>query len=302
MTVTGRVARIQRFCVHDGPGIRTTVFFTGCPLGCCWCHNPECLPEQGALLVHTEHAWKVVKAFGGGEAVLRYLESGSGQGCEERNMEQEQLERLLTTGDIELTGREMRIDEIMDEIERDSEFFRESGGGVTLSGGEPLLQPDFAHALLQHCRGCGLHTAVDTCAYVSWECFARVLPLVDLFLVDLKHMDPDMHKRYTGMDNALILKNLRALAAGDANIVVTIPVIPGCNDDGENLRACGRFLERLGGVRVRLLPYHRFARSKWCALGKRYGMPDIPDDTACYAVKCARGILSEYCLRMEAEA
>jgi pyruvate formate lyase activating enzyme len=216
-----RLFEVQRFCVHDGPGIRTTVFLEGCPLRCAWCQNPE--------------------AFFGGCAAPR------------------------------------EVSAVVDEVERDAAFYRTSGGGLTLSGGEPLLRPATARALLEEARRRGLHTCVQTCGAVPEEHFAAVLGLVDLFQFDLKHLDPARHRVLTGVDPAQLHRNAAFLVARGAAVQFRMPVVPGVNDDRDNVEATGRFVRALGAQALRLVPYQRLYLGKWQALGRAAPLPQVPE-------------------------
>lgn len=254
---TGLIFNIQKYSIHDGPGIRTTVFLKGCPLECWWCHNPEShSPEPDITVI----AGRCVQC---GEC---------GQVCPQRSPCQD---RLLPTADHahclrcgacvaacptearQLVGRRMTVAETLDAILQDRVFYDESGGGVTLSGGEPLLQSPFVKELFAACRTEGVHTALDTCGFARREELLLVAPLTGLFLYDVKLMDEDRHRQYTGVSNAVILENLQALSAVHDNIWIRVPIIPGVNDDVANLDATAEFIAVLPGVQqVTLLPYH----------------------------------------------
>lgn len=264
----GRVFNIQRCSVHDGPGIRTTVFLKGCPLSCGWCHNPEGIDADPELILHAERCLscgacaKVCPA-----AVDGATAAGSGPSLSA-------CTRCFSCVDAcpaearELAGRTRDVREIVDLVERDRPFFEASGGGVTFSGGEPLSQPGFLGACLRACRERGLHTAVDTCGLAPRQVILDVAGLADLVLYDLKHMDPEHHRCHTGVDNGLILENLRILSASDREIWVRVPLIPGVNDDPDHVEELGHFLASLARRhRVFLLPYHGIAEGKTAGLG-----------------------------------
>lgn len=225
----GVVFNIQKFCLHDGPGIRTTIFLKGCPLRCLWCANPE-------------------------------------------------SQRRTFERDAEGTtyGEETTVNEIMREVVKDKPFYEESGGGVTLSGGEPLYQPDFARAILAACKAEGLHTAIETTGAVAQEVLLRAAEWVDLFLFDVKHYDPEKHKAGTGVDNRQIAQNLRLLTDGGYSVIVRIPVIPAFNAASSDARRFGEWLAGLGVSRVELLPFHQFGERKYALLGKKYAMEGVP--------------------------
>ncbi|MGC8837437.1 MAG: glycyl-radical enzyme activating protein [Anaerolineae bacterium] len=276
--VGGWVFNIQRFSVHDGPGIRTTVFLKGCPLRCVWCDNPEsqsvapqivfwkerCI-RCGACLVACPHS-ALVEDEGGGRKVLVERCDFCGRCLD-----------ACYTGALEQLGQWMTPEEVVEAVEADRPFYEQSGGGVTLSGGEPLAQWAFAREVLRGCRERGIHTALETCGHAPWEVWEAVLPYVDLVLYDLKEVDRARHQRFTGVDNALILENLRRLAGTGKKVVVRRPVIPGYNDSEESIRALAQVVRSLGSVdEVHLLPYHRLGQGKYERLGMDYALKDVP--------------------------
>lgn len=264
-----RIADISRFSTHDGPGIRTTVFLKGCPLSCVWCHNPETIsptPEIGYV---------ARKCIGCGECVrvcpqgAHRMENGAHVFERARCVACGACAEVCLGDALTFYGREMTAAEVLTIVLEDRTFYEQSGGGLTLSGGEPLLQADFCAELLGMAKRKGLHTAVDTCGAGPWEAFEQVLPLTDLFLYDLKQTDPALHRKYTGADNALILQNLRRLSESGAAIEIRIPVIPGVNDDERFREEADALLSGLAGIRaVKRLPYNPYARSKYEAVGR----------------------------------
>lgn len=252
---TAFITDVKHFAVHDGDGIRTTVFFKGCPLHCIWCHNPETISkdEQAAFYSH--------KCVGCGE-------------CERADFN---VEDCLGGARVHY-GREVSVDELLDELLEDRDFYDNSGGGVTLSGGECLLQADFCSELLKRVKKEGINTAVDTCGCVPWENFEKVVPFTDTFLYDLKAVDPETHKRCTGASNSLLIENLRRLDALGADIEIRIPYVPEYN--GGEIEGMAHLLGELSSVKaVKLLPYHDLARSKYAALGMPDTMPSrLPSD------------------------
>jgi pyruvate formate lyase activating enzyme len=270
----GLVFNIQKYSVHDGPGIRTTVFLKGCPLACEWCHNPEGIsprPEMrvnGARCIRCGHCQEVCpEARGGGMHPV-----APGEDCHVCGA----CAEACPTGARQMAGREMMVAEVMAEIGKDRIFYEESGGGVTFSGGEPLLQAEFLLALLAACRDRGIHTAVDTCGFVPRRDLLAAARMTDLFLYDLKFMDESRHRRHTGVSNAPILRNLQALGQAQADIWVRVPVIPDINDDEENMAASARFAAGIPGVRqVYLLPYHPTGTGKLASLGKTSALPHL---------------------------
>ncbi len=275
----GVVFDIKRFAVHDGPGIRTTVFLKGCPLSCLWCHNPESQRRQPEWMVYANRCLRC-------GACLDVCPQGAIT-LDETGLRTDEAACLLCGDCVEacyadarqLVGWEMSVGQVLAEIEKDVAFYDEAGGGVTFSGGEPLAQPDFLLALLQACRAREIHTVVDTCGYAPWAVLDRVRPFVNLFLYDLKVMDEDRHRRLTGVSNAPILANARALAERGHHLRLRLPVIPGLNDDEDNLRRLGRFAAALPHLEgVDLLPYHAIAADKYGRLHRPYDLDIQPPD------------------------
>ncbi len=265
---SGLVFNTQRYSIHDGPGIRTTVFLKGCPLRCAWCHNPEgLLPEPELILI--ENRCLACGECGRVCPQLKTLADGSMPGREARCLRCGQCAKVCPTEARQLVGRQMKVEEVMVKVLADRAFYEESAGGVTFSGGEPFMQPRFLRALLEACRSEAIDTAVDTSGYVSSDELLSAAPLVDLFLYDLKVMDDHRHRQWTGVSNAGILENLRALGNIHHNIWIRVPLVPGFNDDPEQVAAAADFAASVPGVRqVNLLPYHAAAAHKWKNLCK----------------------------------
>lgn len=276
----GLIFDIMRFAIHDGDGIRTTVFFKGCPLDCWWCHNPESRLPQPQRLYRASRCIRCDACIDA--CPERALSRNNGQVFVDAS--RCRLHRLCAdncpTEAMEIVGEEMTVEQLMGVLRRDRIFYDESGGGVTFSGGEPGMQADFLCALLDACWAEGIHTAVDTCGYLPWEDLERIARRADLILYDLKIMCPQRHERYTGVDNELILENLEQLAdlrideQLDLDIRVRVPVVPGVNDDNDNFQRLGVFLSGVPGERlpVELLPYQRLGESKYEALDVPYRM------------------------------
>jgi pyruvate formate lyase activating enzyme len=263
----GLIFNIQRYSIHDGPGIRTTVFFKGCPLRCLWCHNPEGIGTENEVVVIESRCIHCGQC----RPVCPQIKmSGNGSAMDEqaRCVRCGECVKVCPSGARQMVGRQMNVEEVMAEVLMDRVFYEESAGGVTFSGGEPFMQPRFLRSLLEACRAEGIHTAVDTSGYVAKEDLLSAAPLVDLFLYDLKIMDDRLHRQWTGVSNAVILENLSALGSVHSNIWIRMPLIPGSNDAGEQVEAVARFAASVPGVcQVNLLPYHATAAHKWKSLG-----------------------------------
>ncbi len=295
---TGIVFDIRRFSIHDGPGIRTTVFLKGCPLRCPWCHNPEGIDPAPVLV------YRANRCLHCGHCRPLCPQGAIGWDGQSPTLDRSRCTACGTcveacyAGARELAGREMTVDQVLAELERDRVFYDQSGGGVTFSGGEPLLQAGFLQALLEECRARGLHSALDTCGLAPWEVLESLGGSVDLFLYDVKLVDEARHLRITGVSNAPILENLRALARGGHRIVLRVPLIPGINDDKENIHQIGALAASLPLLpRVDLLPYHRAGVDKYARLDQPYALPDIapPGDEQ---VAAAASVLADYGLEV----
>ncbi|MEJ2705914.1 MAG: glycyl-radical enzyme activating protein [Sedimentisphaerales bacterium] len=227
----GYVFDIKRYAIHDGPGIRTTVFFKGCPLQCRWCHNPESwrkYPEPGFRLTRCLRCGQCIEACG--QNAIALTENGPATDITKCKLCGECV-RACLQGAREIIGKQMTVGQVMREIAADVIFYDESGGGVTFSGGEPLMQPQFLLALLSRCRARDIHTAVDTTCYAELEIVREIAPFTDLFLCDIKHMDAAVHKRFTGVDNDRILYNIKELSEAGKKVIIRIPLVPGFNDE-----------------------------------------------------------------------
>jgi pyruvate formate lyase activating enzyme len=283
--IKGRVYDIQGFSLQDGPGIRTTVFLKGCPLRCPWCHSPE------SQQFHPQLSWMSMRCIG-------IVKCGKCLGACPKNAivpgqitqhaaTQEEIQLIRIDRDLcdncgdctavcyqkslYISGTDYTVEEIVKRVCKDIPFYENSGGGVTISGGEPLSQPEFVFQLLKQLKECDIHTALDTTGYVAGEILERVLPHTDLFLYDLKHMDREQHRLVTGVSNEKILGNARMLAAAGAKMQIRIPVIPDFNDSEESIRETGTFCKSLGSsvTVVQLLPYHNLGVMKYQRIDNR---------------------------------
>jgi pyruvate formate lyase activating enzyme len=275
---TGMVYNIQAYSIHDGPGIRTVVFLKGCPLSCQWCCNPESMSGKPEL------GFRQTLCNGCGQCIevcpqkALSLEEGTGALkidrvlCDNCGMCVPACPRQALT----IYGQKMTVRQVVDEVSKDAPFYRRSGGGVTISGGEPLKQPEFLLGILEACRQVGLHTAIETSGYCSSRTLSKVLDKVDLFMFDLKMMNAERHLELTGKNNHLILNNAHMLAEAGCTVQPRMPLIPGVNDSEDNLSMLASFLHSIGWSSIELMPYHQFGKGKYAALGKPYRMDDVP--------------------------
>lgn len=293
---------IKKYAIHDGPGIRTTVFFKGCPLSCHWCHNPESISAKPRLVYHFARCIGCRECIAGCPGgALAPSPAGAEAGIEiNRSLCRTHgtCVQVCPAQALEMQGIYMEVFELAKTIKKDLIFFDSSRGGVTFSGGEPLAQWEALKALLGICRSWELHTTVDTSGFSTWQALKAVAENTDLFLYDLKVMDPDLHKQYTGVSNTRILDNLGKLSGLGKDIIIRIPLIPGVNDDDGALHAFGRFISSMAAVnRVDILAYHDFHVSKYDKLDLPYRMHGtrVPSKQRLFS---AVNILSGYGLKV----
>ncbi len=283
---------IQRYSLHDGPGIRTTVFFKGCPLQCDWCCNPE--SQQPAI----ELGFHQAKCIACGSCVeacplgaislekegLR-IDRAICAGCSDKP-----CARACPSRALAVYGRRISADDLMREVQKDGEFFRQSGGGVTASGGEPLMQAGYLADFFARCKAAGLDTAIETSSSVTWAAMESLIPHTDLFLCDLKHTDAGLFRAHTGGDLSLVLSNLDSLSARTDRVIIRVPLIPGFNDDADSAAAIFATARGLGFTEIHLLPFHRLGTQKYASLGRKYrlseGQPQ-PRETTEYLARLA---------------
>jgi pyruvate formate lyase activating enzyme len=273
----GTIFNIQHYAVHDGPGIRTLVFMKGCPLQCRWCCNPESQslePQLRYIEFLCKKCLNCVDAcptssviYKHGDLIFNYDD------C--RICESKPCIDSCCFDALSLTGRKISSEELAGIIARDKQFYKNSGGGVTFSGGEPLMQPAFLLDALQKCKDLGIHTAVETCGWATKKVFEDIMPYTDLFLFDLKLIDPALHEEYTGQSNEVVLENLAFLDSQGADIEIRFPVVPGITDTPDNLQAISDVMVKFGLKKIRLEPYHSLGAEKYREHGMEFLLHDI---------------------------
>ncbi|AKL96014.1 pyruvate formate lyase activating enzyme [Clostridium aceticum] len=264
------ITNIQKYSLHDGPGIRTTVFLKGCPLKCIWCHNPENQSYHKQMMYNKEKC----NLCGGCQrkcsiGAIHIKTENIDVDSEKCNFCENCTEFCINNA-REIVGQEYTTSELMKEIEKDKIFYEQSGGGVTFSGGEAMHQIDFLHEIARKCKTKGISVAIDTCGQVSFQHFEKLLEDVDIFLYDLKLMNSQEHKKYTGVPNEVILDNLKELSKKGAKIYLRLPLIEGINTDNENINAIVKFIKNLNIVHINLLPYHEIGSDKYKRLNMKY--------------------------------
>jgi pyruvate formate lyase activating enzyme len=281
--LTGLVSDFQRFSINDGPGIRTIVFFKGCPLHCVWCSNPETVSSRPEIMLIPHNC------IGCGRC-LKVCPHNSISGLEGREKtidrslcvlpECGKCQSICNANAINISGRYMTVSEVMTVLERDREFYERTGGGVTFSGGEPFAQPQFLRELARTAKAKKLHTAVETCGFVAWDTIGPVLGFLDLVLYDIKHMDPEKHIQGTGVPNGMILENLKRIDSAGKPVRARLPLVPGFNDSIDNIRATAAFAAGLSNLEaLDILPYHRMGEPKWGQLDRSYALHGVTPHT-----------------------
>jgi len=294
---TGLIFNIQRFSLQDGPGIRTTVFMKGCSLACQWCSNPESQKPSQEIMTHNIRCiacGNCAKACPIGAIAFldghREIDWDKCNNCLE-------CARVCPAKAIECIGHYMTVDEVMKKVESDRIFYKNSNGGMTISGGEPLVQPEFVRELFKRCREKGIHTTLDTTGNAPWQNIDSLLKYVDLVLQDIKHMDTGIHKKGTGTGNKLILENARKIAK-TKRIWIRMPLIPGYNDSEVNIKKVAEFASDIGAEKVSVLPYHDLGSSKYADLGRVYPMQGTKPPRK-KAVDRVRKTIESYGLKVE---
>lgn len=282
-TILGLVAEVQHYSIQDGPGIRTTVFLKGCPLHCLWCHNPEMINPKKEVWYNERSCSLCGRCIDvcPEHAITGFLEDRvldrkaclASTGCTK-------CVEVCPTGALEIVGKYRTVEDVVNEVREDSVFYQRTGGGTCISGGDPTLQPEFTIEFLKQCQDHYIDTAVETCGLATWEVLSSVAQYADWLLMDIKHMDPDQHKKATGVSNRLILENISRLAKAGKKIRIRLPVIPGFNDSEENLRKTAEFMVGNDLKYIDLMAFHLTGEYKYRMLGKQYECAETREPSA----------------------
>jgi len=280
LPIKGRITNIQRFSIDDGPGIRTTIFLKGCSLHCSWCHNPECISPEVQVQFFSNRCTLcgscVTACPVGAQLIIDEKRIYLRDTCQRIG----DCVKACNFGALETVGREISTEEVISEVNKDRVFYQRLGGGITLSGGEPLLQLEFTREVLTCAKKNGLHTTVDTAGNVPWKNFDEVIPYTDLFLYDLKCIDPNKHREFTGSINNQILDNLHLLVKENKEIWIRIPLIPGFNDDPEDIHDFAVELQQMDRIsKIQMIPYHKYGVGKYDSLGLKYELNKLNPPT-----------------------
>lgn len=278
---TGIIFDIQKYAIDDGPGIRTTVFLKGCPLRCLWCHNPEGIDMRPVIGWHEKYCTRCFKCIEACPNSAVVFQDGRLVTIESSCDLCGRCVKECPTNAREMIGKIVTVDELFAELEEDMAFYKESNGGITCSGGEPLMQAEFVSELFRKCKEKGIHTALDTSGYGDWEAFKKILPFTDLVLYDLKNMDPAKHVSLTGVEPARIWNNFERLTLMQIPICIRCPVVPGYVDDEDNFRKVAEFAARFDSVwGIEILPFHRLGEPKYLMLNRRYQLSGLETPSA----------------------
>jgi pyruvate formate lyase activating enzyme len=298
--IKGIIFNIQRFSLHDGPGIRTVIFFKGCPLKCRWCCNPESIELSPQIIFNPDRCLKDGRCI---EVCPSGARSEKGYTAGKCTLCGACID-ACPSGALELVGKGYSIQDVIEEVEKDRLFYESSGGGVTLSGGDPVFQNEFATSLLRELRRLSIHTAVETSGYAPWPVIEEIIDASDLLLYDLKHMDSEMHRKFTGVPNELILENalkaslkIEAMKEPEKKMVFRVPLIGGINTYRKNIEAVAAFVFKTKIREVHLLPYHRLGESKYRKLGREYSFQAFTPDNG--LIEEIRGVLESYNLEVK---